>query len=90
MLDAEVKTRFVLIPERDMVLHCGAQPGEDAHEQQVHCNNMQPRFIHAFFAASVVPVTLKFCRNQLPFNYRHAGARGSFLENLCNPGRNNC
>jgi len=68
MLDAEVKTRFVLIPERDMVLHCGAQPGEDAHEQQVHCNNMQPRFIHAFFTALAVPVIFKFCRNQLPIN----------------------
>ena len=89
MLDAKVETRFVLISERNMVIHCGAQFDEDTHEQQIYCNNMQPRFIHAFFAASVVPVTLKFCRNQLPFNYRRAGARGWFLKAWVIHGRNN-
>ena len=51
MLDAKVETRFVLIPEGDMDIHYGAQLGEDAEKQQVHCDNMQPRFIHAFVAA---------------------------------------
>jgi hypothetical protein len=80
MLNAKVKTCFVLIPKRDMVIHCGTQPGENAHQQQVHCNDMQPRFVHAFFAASAVPVYSSFCRNLLAFNNTYAGARGSLLE----------
>jgi hypothetical protein len=57
-----MKSGFVLIPKRDAIFYYSTQLGDDAHEQQIHCNNMQPRFIHAFFAASAMPASFKLCR----------------------------
>jgi hypothetical protein len=55
-----MKTRFILISQWNMGIHYGAQFGNNAHEQQVHCNNVQPRLIHAIFAASAVPAKFTF------------------------------
>ena len=67
-----MKTGFILIAERDVVFNDGAQPGQDAYQQQIYYYKMQPRFVHACFAASAVPVLARtLSLNPLLFNDLH-------------------
>ena len=56
VLNAEVKTGFILIPEGDAVIQNGAQPGSDTYQQQIQGDNLQPCPVHAWLPASAMPV----------------------------------
>jgi hypothetical protein len=66
ILNAEVKTGFILIPEGDLFIHNGAQPGNDADEQQIDSDHLQPGPVHALSVASGVPACVCFICKFLP------------------------